>query len=156
MCRVTTDPSTQPATGGTGLGHRSVTMTRLDKGVYEVTNARGGTMRVGGGGDTDDFTPVELFLTAMAACSATDVDFITSRIAEPVSFDVDAAGEKARDEGGNHLEDIEITFRVRFPDGSDGDRARERLPRAIAQSGDRLCTVSRTVQRGAPVTYREA
>ena len=150
------DPSTQPATGGTGLGHRSVTMTRLDKGVYEVTNVRGGTLRVGGGGDTDDFTPVELFLTAMAACSATDVDFITSRIAEPVSFDVDAEGEKARDEGGNHMEDLEITFRVRFPDGADGDRARERLPRAIAQSGDRLCTVSRTVQRGAPVTYREA
>lgn len=150
------DPSTQPATGGTGLGHRSVTMTRLDKGVYEVTNVRGGTLRVGGGGDTDDFTPVELFLTAMAACSATDVDFITSRIAEPVSFAVDAAGEKARDDGGNHLEDIEITFRVRFPDGADGDRARDRLPRAIAQSGDRLCTVSRTVQRGAPVTYREA
>lgn len=150
------DTASQPATGGTGLGHRSVTMTRLEKGVYEVTNARGGTMRVGGGGDTEDFTPVELFLTAMAACSATDVDFITSRIAEPVSFDVGSEGEKARDDGGNHMEDLEITFRVRFPEGADGDRARERLPKAIAQSGDRLCTVSRTVQRGAPVTYREA
>ncbi|WP_240917935.1 OsmC family protein [Phycicoccus sp. HDW14] len=153
---MSTDPSTPPATGGTGLGHRSVTMTRLEKGVYEVTNTRGGTLRVGGGGDTDDFTPVELFLTAMAACSATDVDFITSRIAEPTSFDVDAEGEKARDDDGNHMEDLEITFRVRFPEGADGDRARQRLPKAIAQSGDRLCTVSRTVQRGAPVSYREA
>ena len=35
-----------------------------------------------GGGEAQEFTPVELFLTAMAACSATDVDFITSRIAE--------------------------------------------------------------------------
>ncbi|WP_404348213.1 OsmC family protein [Phycicoccus jejuensis] len=145
----------QEETGGTGLGHRSVSMTRVGKGLYEVTNERGGTMLVGGGGDSPDFTPVELFLVSMAACSATDVDFITSRIAEPTSFDVVSEGEKSKDEGGNHLSDIEITFRVRFPEGADGDRARERLPRAIAQSGDRLCTVSRTVQRGAPVTYHE-
>ncbi|WP_030529162.1 OsmC family protein [Phycicoccus jejuensis] len=145
----------QEVTGGTGLGHRSVSMTRVGKGLYEVTNERGGTMLVGGGGDSPDFTPVELFLVSMAACSATDVDFITSRIAEPTSFDVVSEGEKSKDEGGNHLSDIEITFRVRFPEGADGDRARQRLPRAIAQSGDRLCTVSRTVQRGAPVTYHE-
>ncbi len=145
-----------PETGGTGVGHRSVSMTRLEKGVYEVTNARGGTLRLGGGGESTDFTPVELFLTAMAGCSAIDVDFITSRLAEPVAFDVDSAGEKLKDDDGNHLGDIEVTFRVRFPEGEDGDRARARLPRAIGQSRDRLCTVSRTVQRGAPVTYREA
>lgn len=142
-------------TGGTGLGHRSVSMTRVERGTYLVTNARGGTMRVGGGGDSEDFTPVELFLVAIAGCSATDVDYITSRIAEPVSFDVVSEGEKLKDDDGNHLGDIEVTFRVRFPEGADGDRARERLPRAIAQSHDRLCTVSRTVQRGAPVAMRE-
>lgn len=145
----------QEETGGTGLGHRSVRMSREEKGSYLVTNVRGGTMRVGGGGDSADFTPVELFLTAMAACSATDVDFITSRIAEPVHFDVTAVGEKMRDEAENHLGDIEVVFSVRFPQGRDGDRARERLPRAIEQSRDRLCTVSRTVQRGAPIVMRE-
>jgi putative redox protein len=141
----------QQETGGTGLGHRSVSMTRLEKGTYEVTNARGGTLRVGGGGETQDFTAVELFLTSMAACSATDVDFITSRLAEPLSYEVVARGVKSRDDGGNYLGDIEVTFRVRFPDGEEGDRARERLPRAIAQSHDRLCTVTQTVLRGMPV-----
>ena len=34
--------SDQPETGGTGLGHRSVTMTRTEKGTYLVTNVRGG------------------------------------------------------------------------------------------------------------------
>jgi uncharacterized OsmC-like protein len=145
----------QPETGGTGLGHRSVTMTRSEKGTYVVTNVRGGTLSVGGGGESADFTPVELFLTSMAACSATDVDYITSRLAEPVSFDVTAEGEKLRDGVENHLGDIEITFTVRFPDGAEGDRARERLPKAIAQSRDRLCTVSRTVQRGAAVKMHE-
>ncbi len=142
-------------TGGTGLGHRHVSMSRAEKGSYVVTNVRGGTLSVGGGGESQDFTPVELFLTAMAACSATDVDYIISRIAEPVQFDVTSDGEKLRDGGENHLGDIEIVFTVRFPDGEDGDRARQRLPRAIEQSRDRLCTVSRTVQRGAPIVMRE-
>lgn len=138
-------------TGGTGTGHRSVSMTRVEKGLYEVTNARGGTMLVGGGGDSADFTPVELLLVAIAACSATDVDFITSRLAEPEAFDVVSEGVKTKVAGENVLEDIDVTFRVRYPEGEDGDRARERLPRAIAQSHDRLCTVSRTVQRGTPI-----
>ena len=142
-------------TGGTGLGHRSVTMTRTEKGTYLVTNVRGGTLLVGGGGESADFTPVELFLASMAACSATDVDFITSRLAEPTDFTVTAGGEKLRDELGNHMGEIEVSFRVRFPEGDDGDRARERLPRAIAQSHDRLCTVSRSVQLGTPIHMRE-
>ena len=142
-------------TGGTGPGHRSVSMTRVEKGLYEVTNARGGTMLVGGGGDTQDFTPVELLLVAIAGCSATDVDYITERLARPEAFDVVAEGVKTKADGENVLADIEVTFRVRFPEGPEGDRARERLPRAIVQSHDRLCTVSRTVLRGTPIDMHE-
>ncbi len=141
-------------TGGTGPGHRSIQMSRTGTGTYLVTNARGGTMSIGSG-ETDDFTPVELLLTAIGGCSAIDVDFITSRLAEPTEFTVITEGEKLRDEHGNHMGEIEVTFRVRFPDGDDGERARERLPRAIAQSHDRLCTVSRSVQLGTPVHMRE-
>ena len=138
-------------TGGTGTGHRSVSMTRLEKGLYELRNVRGGTMRLGGGGDTDDFTPVELLLAAIAGCSATDVDFITSKRVDPVEFTVEAAGEKVKDDSGNFMEGLAVTFTVRFPEGPDGDRAREMLPKAIAMSHDRLCTVTRTVVRGTPV-----
>ncbi|HWO52750.1 MAG TPA: OsmC family protein [Ornithinibacter sp.] len=141
-------------TGGTGPGHRSISMGRSGSGTYLVTNARGGTISIGSG-ESDDFTPVELLLTAIAGCSAVDVDFITSRLAEPTDFTVTAGGEKLRDELGNHMGEIEVSFRVRFPEGDDGDRARERLPRAIAQSHDRLCTVSRSVQLGTPIHMRE-
>ncbi len=44
-----------------------------------------------------------------------------------------------------------MTFDVTFPEGADGDRAKESLPRAVAQSHDRLCTVTRTVIVGTPV-----
>ena len=137
-------------TGGTGLGHRSISMERVSKGVFEVTNVRGGTLRIGGG-DNGDFTPVELLLTAIAGCSAVDVDFITVKRAEPETFAVTAEGEKLRDGDGNHLGDLRVRFSVTFPEGDDGDRAREMLPKAIAMSHDRLCTVSRTVELGTPI-----
>jgi uncharacterized OsmC-like protein len=139
-------------TGGTGKGHRSVEITRVEKGLYEVTNVRGGRMRMGGGGDTDDFTPVELLLAAIAGCSGTDVDFITSKRAEPIEFTVTGEGDKIRDdEGRNTMENLTVTFHLRFPEGEAGDRAREMLPRAIAMSHERLCTVTRTVVAGTPV-----
>lgn len=131
---------------------RSITLTRHAKGTYEAQNARGGRLTFGDGG-TDDFTPVELLLTAMAGCSAVDVDYLTSRLAEPTQFDVAAEAEKLRDEDGNHLGEVTITFTVRFPDGDEGESARERLPDAVAKSRDRLCTVSRTVQLPTPVRY---
>ncbi len=145
----------QEQTGGTGTGHRRVSMSRLAKGRYAVTNERGGTIAIGGG-DSPDFTPVELLLTAIAGCSAVDVDFITSRRAEPTSFDVVSEGDKVSDDQGNHMSGLEVTFTVRFPEGADGDRARDMLPRAITMSHDRLCTVSRTVQLGSPIVMRDA
>ena len=143
---------TDETTGGTGPGHRSVELTRQELGRYELRNARGGTITIGDG-STDDFTPVELLLAALAGCSSVDVDHITSRRAEPESFTVIAEGEKASTpEDGNHLTDLAVTFRVGFPKGEGGDSARSALPRSVAQSRDRLCTVSRTVQIGTPVT----
>lgn len=146
-----TETPEQETTGGTGPGFRSVELTRRDLGRYEARNVRGGVIALGAG-DSEDFTPVELLLTAIAGCSAVDVDHITARRAEPEVFEVVAEGVKtATPEDGNHMTDLEVTFRVRFPEGEDGDRAREAFPRSVAQSRDRLCTVSRTVQLGAPV-----
>ena len=91
-------------------------------------------------------------LAALAGCSSVDVDHITSRRAEPESFHVVAEGEKvSTPEDGNHMSDLAVTFRLGFPEGEGGDRARAAFPRSVAQSRDRLCTVSRTVQIGVPV-----
>ena len=131
---------------------RSVSIARTGPSTFEAVNGRG-TRLVLGEGDTSDFTPIEVLLAAVAACSAMDVDHITRRRAEPESFDVAVSAAKLHDELGNHLGEIELDFRVVFPAGPDGDRARSVLSRAIAQSRDRLCTVSRTVQLPTPVTY---
>jgi putative redox protein len=130
---------------------RSVTLQRTSLGKYEVRNSRGGTMTVGVG-DGADFTPVELLLAALGGCTGADVDYITSKRAEPDSFVVQVTGDKVRDEhGGNRLVNLAIELCVSFPEGAAGDAARDMLPRAARMSHDRLCTVSRTVELGTPV-----
>jgi uncharacterized OsmC-like protein len=131
--------------------HRQVTIERVANSRYTVTNARGGQMTIGSG-DGTDFTPVELLLAAIGGCTAIDVDILTSRRAEPDAFAVEVGAEKIRDRGGNHLTDIIVTFKLAFPDGADGDKARVILPDAVRQSHERLCTVSRTVELGTPIT----
>jgi uncharacterized OsmC-like protein len=133
--------------------HRSVRLERVENSSYIVTNDRGGQMRIGHGEGTD-FTPVDLLLAGIGGCTAIDVDILTSRRAEPDTFEVTAEAEKVRDENGNHLTDIVVTFRVRFPEGEQGDKARALLPDAVKKSHDRLCTVSRTVELGTPITGR--
>ncbi len=132
---------------------RSIDLTRIGVGRYKATNARGGETFIGGGGDDPDFTPVELLLAALAGCSAVDVDGITGKRADATQFDVTASGHKIRDEQGNHLVGLRVSFDVLFPEGEAGDAARATLPRAMAQVRDRICTVSRTVALGEPVEY---
>jgi len=129
---------------------RSVELSRIGEGRYKASNGRGGVLPIGSG-DDPDFTPVELLLAAIAGCSAIDVDLITGKRAQAMSFRVHAAGDKVRDEGGNHLTNIQVAFDIEFPEGENGDAARAVLQRSIEQSRDRLCTVSRTVALPIPV-----
>ena len=91
-----------PSSGSHPAGSRSPTTGRPD--------------HHGTGGDAD-FTPTELLLAAIGACTAIDVDILTSRRAEPEDFQVQVGAEKVRDAAGNHLADIAVTFRVVFPPG---------------------------------------
>ena len=131
--------------------HRTVSITRTSAGRYTAVNGRGGTLAFGTG-DVDSFTPVELFLAAIGGCTAIDVDIFTTRRSEPDSFVVTVDGEKVRDEGGNRMGDLSVTFQLTFPQGEGGDAARALLPDAVQRSHDRLCTVSRTVELGTPVS----
>lgn len=131
---------------------RRVDLTKIGEHRYQAHNRRGGSITFGEGEDPD-FTPVELLLAALAGCSAIDIDYITGKRAPFVSFLARAEADKIRDEGGNHLVNIQVTFDVSFPEGEGGDAAREILASAIQRSHDRLCTVSRTVELGTPVSY---
>lgn len=138
-------------TASHSANHRSVSLSRTAAGRFRAVNARGGEIAIGSGGEDPDFTPVELLLAGVAGCSGIDVDILTSRRSEPETFEMTVGAEKVRDDQGNHLTDITLTFRVTFPDGPDGDAARAVLPEAVRKSQERLCTVSRTVELPTPV-----
>jgi putative redox protein len=138
---------------GTGQRTRSVTVERVSNGRFTALNSRGGRIAFGTG-DGTDFTPTELLLAAIGGCTSIDVEILTSRRAEPETFEVQVDADKVRDESGNRLTGIQVTFKVTFPSGADGDAAREVLPDVIRKSHDRLCTVGRTVELGTPITTR--
>ncbi len=137
----------------TDSARRMVSVERTAPGKFVIVNNRGGRLVIGTGGDVD-FSPTELLLAAIGGCTAIDVDTVTSRRAEPDSFDVSVDANKVRDDDGNRLTDIEVTFRIAFPEGSDGDQARRLLPDIVKKSHDRLCTVSRTIELGTAITTK--
>lgn len=137
-----------------GNPERTVDLVRTGKARFTATNVRGGTITMGDGVDDDAFTPIELLLAALAGCSGLDIDAILGKRSDFEFFGINARADKVRDENGNHLVNIQLTFDTEFPEGEAGQAARDFLPNAMAKSRDRICTVSRTVQLGAPVEYR--
>ncbi len=129
---------------------RRVTMRRVSSTKFAVTNDRGGELTMDMGEGTD-FTPVDLLLAAIGGCTAIDVDILTSRRAEPESFTVTVDAEKIRDEQGNRLTGVTVSFQAVFPATSAGDEARAILPDIVRKSHDKLCTVGRTIELGTPI-----
>ncbi len=129
----------------------TVTVTRDHLGAYVARNADGVEVSFGQGG----FSPVQLLLAALGGCAAVDVDHATSRHADPERFTVTVQATKVT-EGGNHLEDVSVTFDVAFGDGPGTDRARAVLPRAVQVTHESACTVSGSLEAATPVVMRLA
>ena len=79
---------------------------------------------------------------------------LTARRSEPDTFSVEVDATKVRDDEGNRLTDIQVTFRITFPDDEGGAAARDVLPDVVRRSHDRLCTVGRTVEAGTHIATR--
>lgn len=127
----------------------AVHLVRTSEGRYLAMNRNGVEIELGRGHDL--FSPVELLLAALAGCAAIDLDAATSRHAEPEVFKVGVEAEKSS-EGGNHLEDVKVTFSLRFPETAEGNEARSMVERVLKLSHDKLCTVSRSLENHTPVT----
>jgi len=112
----------------------SVTVRRVGEGRFVATTAHGATVEIGG----DGFSPVQLLEAALAACAAMTAEQLITRRGH-ASFAVIATGEQAAHE----LRSVDITF-----DLPADEPLATIVPRAVA----RECTVSRTVEHGAPVT----
>lgn len=132
--------------------YRAVNVERVASRRYRATNAKGDSLEFGQGEGL--LTPVELLLAAIAGCSAIDVDVVTGRRAEAEEFSVTSSGIRQVDENGAvRMDDIEVSFNVRFPATEAGEKAQSMVDRLIRLSAEKDCTVSRTVEHGSKVTF---
>ena len=136
------------------ITNKQVTLTREAEGVYVARNPEGAEYRFGYNVD-GALSAVDLLMVAIAGCSATDLDMMTSRRAQPTKFDVTVNAQKVGGSTPAILRDIDLAFDVAFPAGEDGDKARARVGAALTSAEEKTCTVSRTVVHGADVTLRE-
>jgi uncharacterized OsmC-like protein len=112
-------------------------------------NDRGAEVRVGRSGAEGAFSPAELLQIAAAGCSAvTAEELITRRIGEDAKFRVTVSAD--RREGASELDAVHVAFDVDVSTLAADQR--EALAGAVDRAIERLCTVSRTLKKGIPVT----
>lgn len=125
-----------------------VSVQRTEQGRFRATNAAGAQIEIGTGEDV--FTPVELLLAALGACSAVDPDAVISRRTEPRSFTAEVSADYVR-EDENHLQDVLIQLAVALDDSADARRTARTVERALAHAHGKTCTVARTLERTTQV-----
>ncbi len=112
-------------------------------------NDRGAEVRIGRKDAEGAFSPAELLQIAAAGCSAvTAEELITRRIGEEAKFRVAVSAD--RREGASELDAVHVAFDVDVSTLAADQR--EALAGAVDRAIDRLCTVSRTLKKGIPVT----
>lgn len=122
---------------------------RDGKHAFVGRNDRGAEVRLGRTGAEGAFSPAELLQIAAAGCSAvTAEELITRRVGEDAEFRVTVSAD--RREGASELDAVHVAFDVDVSTLAADQR--EALAGAVDRAIERLCTVSRTLKKGIPVT----
>jgi uncharacterized OsmC-like protein len=113
---------------------------------FTATNNRGGEVAVGRAGQENSFSPGELLLAAIGACShVTAESLLTRRIGGEAAQEVTVEATKDTDQ--NRYPSVRVSFDVDLS----GLDERKDVAAAALRAIERLCTVSRTVENGAEV-----
>ena len=122
---------------------------RTGEHAFVGRNERGAEVRLGRKGADGAFSPAELLQIAAAGCTAvTAEELITRRVGEDAKFRVTVTAD--RREGASELDAVHVAFDVDVSTLAADQR--EALAGAVDRAIDRLCTVSRTLKKGIPVT----
>ncbi|WIV61454.1 OsmC family protein [Amycolatopsis nalaikhensis] len=122
---------------------------RDGKHAFVGRNDRGAEVRIGRAGAEGAFSPAELLQIATAGCNAvTAEELITRRVGEDAKFRVSVTAD--RREGASELDAVHVAFDVDVSTLAADQR--EALASAVDRAIERLCTVSRTLKKGIPVT----
>jgi uncharacterized OsmC-like protein len=125
-----------------------LTVERVGGHAFVGRNERGATVAIGRTGMPGSFSPGELLRIATAACAAVTVEELVTRRAGEDARLV-ALADAAKSSDGSEYDQLRVTLLadLSFLD----DETREKVAQAMHKAVERACTVSRTVERGAPV-----
>ncbi|GAA4848551.1 OsmC family protein [Saccharopolyspora rosea] len=127
-----------------------VEVTRTGNHTFTATNPRGGRVEIGREDAPDAFTPGELLLAAIAACSAvTGENLVTRRLGEDAAITVHADRSKAP-EDPHRFSSVQVSFDAALAE-IDDEAERDKLVEALQRAIGKYCTVSRSVEEGTPV-----
>ena len=131
-----------------------ITIKRTDDDfAMEAKNEDGNIITMDGppnlGGHNSGFRPTQLLLAAVGGCSAIDVVMILKKQKQRIdSFEIEVDGEKEAVEEYSLFRNIVIHFKLK------GEIELEKAERAVQLSIDKYCSVSKTLEPTAKITYK--
>jgi putative redox protein len=101
------------------------------------------------GGEGKGMRPMQLLLVAVGGCSAIDVILILKKQKQVIEdFEVEVEGEREKIEDYSLFRDICLHFKFK------GKVDKEKAERAVKLSVDKYCSVSKTLEPTAKITYK--
>lgn len=131
-----------------------ISIKRLDDDFHmEAKNEDGNTLQMDGGanigGHGKGMRPTQLLLAAVGGCSAIDVILILKKQKQIIeSFEVEVDGEREKVEEYSLFRDICLHFKIK------GKVELEKAERAVQLSIEKYCSVSKTLEPTAKITYK--
>ena len=131
-----------------------INIKRLDDAFnMEALNEDGNSLLMDGspdiGGNGKGMRPMQLLLAAVGGCSAIDVILILKKQKQVIeSFEVEVDGEREKIQDYSLFRDICLHFKIK------GQVDKDKAEKAIQLSLDKYCSVSKTLEPTANITYK--
>ena len=101
------------------------------------------------GGEGTGMRPMQLLLAAVGGCSAIDVLLILKKQKQQVeSYEIEVTGEREKLGDYSLFKEICLHYKLR------GKITLEKAERAVKLSVDKYCSVSKTLEPTAKITYK--
>ncbi len=118
----------------------------------QASNETGNTIEMDGspaiGGSNQGFRPMQLLLAALGGCSTIDIVSILRKQKQPLEdIKVTIDGEREPNVEPSLFQDIHVHYTLK------GDLAEDKVKRAIDLSLDKYCSVAKTLEKTAKITY---
>jgi putative redox protein len=130
-----------------------VTINRIDEQFHlEAKNEEGKTVYMDAaekiGGSNKAARPMQLLLMALGGCSAFDIIHILNKQKQVIKdLNIEVDGEREKVDGAAEFEVIHTTYNLT------GELDAEKVKRAAALSIEKYCSVSKTLEHAATMTY---